>query len=30
LNMGEHGAIAINVRGAGREVAACSLRATST
>jgi len=30
VNMGERGAIAINVRGAGREVAACSLRATST
>ena len=29
LNIGEHGAIAINVRGAGREVAACNLLATS-
>lgn len=29
LNIGEHGAIAISVRGAGREVAACNLLATS-
>ncbi|MGB8883271.1 MAG: hypothetical protein WCC44_05345 [Azonexus sp.] len=29
LNIGEHGAIAISVRGAGREVAACNLLAIS-
>jgi 3-hydroxyacyl-[acyl-carrier-protein] dehydratase len=29
LNIGECGAIAINVRGAGREVAACNLLTTS-
>jgi 3-hydroxyacyl-[acyl-carrier-protein] dehydratase len=30
LNLGERGAIAIKVRGDGREVAACKLLATST